>query len=682
MRKVLGVGLLFALTIGCGGPAEPEAGAGAGPEAAASAVAGSSETLPAVIYREKFGYTPSGCGGYGGTPCSTTSTWTPATQTGCDAAFTSGRAYALSGSSSCSDLAAEVKRLYPTLHPNDQRVVAVAGVAATPSCKQYCPGPGSCSYPNGTGYGGSTTYASVAPGEKIPAAGTTQYASPFCTISVTLTRPALAASLTWSRPPRYTNTTPGKVLDSDPYAPFTVTLDACGSTAGIPASSTQISPIARYTFTTSLPGFTPITTTSCKVDITAPLDASFSTSVTVTDQAGQQATATSAAFVKDYLVVALGDSYASGEGNPDVRADAAGGPVWGDKKCDRSKFAPTSYAATELENRDPRTSVSYVSRACSGDTTSDLTKAGGGIDQLAAALAPPAGQAKRHIDMISFSVGGDDFKFSSAIASCLVNPDCRHDPVPFLSSVDAILAANAPSLPGKLKSVIDRLRDKQGPLAGMVDESTKIVMAEYPDPTQSSSGNYCEMLHLFSPPWNDPVGCSIAKKVCSSSDVIQWECNIFFCGPIIIPPDLGPFDTKQAACDLINSTVCWDIEISSTEAQYASTTYLSRLNAIVRQAATDYGVLLASGITSASIPHGECASSPWIHSYQSSLASAGCADGQFDASDVWPTDVLGLDSIYPGFTASNYCYSKGTLHPNLDGAKNIARGIVRAWDGQ
>jgi hypothetical protein len=82
--------------------------------------------------------------------------------------------------------------------------------------------------------------------------------------------------------------------------------------------------------------------------------------------------------VRDYLIVSIGDSYGSGEGNPDVPQKFATGPfdiplpivtrgaVWEDARCHRSATAGPAQAAMRLELADPHSSVTFLSFACSG----------------------------------------------------------------------------------------------------------------------------------------------------------------------------------------------------------------------------------------------------------------------------------------------------------------------------
>ncbi|CAK0744758.1 hypothetical protein CCP4SC76_1550019 [Gammaproteobacteria bacterium] len=81
----------------------------------------------------------------------------------------------------------------------------------------------------------------------------------------------------------------------------------------------------------------------------------------------------------DILVVAIGDSYISGEGTPDVPSNGWFWPFkndakWFDKKCHVSLLAWPSLVAARLAADNPHKSVTFVTRACSGSETTHLYK--------------------------------------------------------------------------------------------------------------------------------------------------------------------------------------------------------------------------------------------------------------------------------------------------------------------
>jgi len=198
-----------------------------------------------------------------------------------------------------------------------------------------------------------------------------------------------------------------------------VSLNACGSTGAI----------TRYRWTIDgLPVGEGATCDWLEYDF--PAEGTYSVSLAVEDAEGGQASTTADVVVRDLLVFGVGDSYGSGEGNPDVAlsitaardfaaaraaleearanldaalasqpvgpdalapgssdgadpelasalaahasaeeqlsAAAAAGPQWQNRRCHRSAHSGQVRAARLLEESDPHTSVTFVHLACSG----------------------------------------------------------------------------------------------------------------------------------------------------------------------------------------------------------------------------------------------------------------------------------------------------------------------------
>src|SRR5206468_9391161 len=96
--------------------------------------------------------------------------------------------------------------------------------------------------------------------------------------------------------------------------------------------------------------------------------------------------------VKDTMVVGMGDSYASGEGAPDMpasfveglqdtdlfhkhiepRRDSEGLAIWLDRACHRSMYSYQFKTALQLALDDPQRAVTFVSYSCSGATTDNI----------------------------------------------------------------------------------------------------------------------------------------------------------------------------------------------------------------------------------------------------------------------------------------------------------------------
>lgn len=143
--------------------------------------------------------------------------------------------------------------------------------------------------------------------------------------------------------------------------------------------------------------------------------------------------------VEDLLVVAIGDSYASGEGNPERRRGDGSPAVWaqgGSAVADqanaaahRSTVAWPARVALAMELADRHTSVTFVSLAATGASID-----AGLLNPQAAAL--PVAQidalaelvGERRIDLLLIQVGGNDIGFSRVVRG-LVDADPLFDPV-------------------------------------------------------------------------------------------------------------------------------------------------------------------------------------------------------------------------------------------------------------
>lgn len=159
--------------------------------------------------------------------------------------------------------------------------------------------------------------------------------------------------------------------------------------------------------------------------------------------------------IRDYLVVSLGDSLASGEGAPDThgryefsftdRLDVVTNssvkvteraPVrWKDRRCHRSARAGHALFAERLEKRDEHSSVTFLSLACSGaEVVEGVLGPYGGmeppsrgrdlpaqVDALRGLL--PVADNRRTIDVLLLQVGINDLDFSDIIVACAGNRD-------------------------------------------------------------------------------------------------------------------------------------------------------------------------------------------------------------------------------------------------------------------
>ncbi len=215
----------------------------------------------------------------------------------------------------------------------------------------------------------------------------------------------------------------------------------------------------------------------------------------------------------------------------DARAELQAG--WQNRSCHRSSLAAQVQAARRLEERDPRTSVTFVHLACSGATIgTGIVGPYAGIEPEASDHPPQldvvaelalldAGQPElgvhRPVDGILLSIGGNDVNFAGIIEKCILYADCPDAPVldaaalaartaycaaaplwsssaclDFLTPADSDPALGAETLflgglgqlPGSYGETSDRLA-----AAGLGDVA--VHLTQYPDITRDENGDIC-----------------------------------------------------------------------------------------------------------------------------------------------------------------------------------------------
>jgi YD repeat-containing protein len=209
-------------------------------------------------------------------------------------------------------------------------------------------------------------------------------------------------------------------------------------------------------------------------------EGSYPMTLTVRTIDGRTAAVQRTVVVKDYLIVSIGDSYASGEGNPEVnRATHGGVAQWADDGlgsapgssflADRSTKAATAQAALALEQADPHTSVTFIFLATSGATIRDgLLGPGQQLDRLASIVGT------RRIDALFVSGGGNDLGFSHVIHD-LISP--LGESIPQLQSE---LMTNLAALPGLYARLDSAIRSRF--------QVSNVYLTEYPDGTYDGNG--------------------------------------------------------------------------------------------------------------------------------------------------------------------------------------------------
>ncbi len=284
-------------------------------------------------------------------------------------------------------------------------------------------------------------------------------------------------------------------------AGFPVRLDACASRGD------------RYRWTVRGAGdrprrtaWAPLDARHCTSTVTLPEGAA---DLSLEVRSGSRAdTAHLTADISNILVLSLGDSYGSGEGNPrNVRAWIAGAvpfaPYWDDDSCRRSVRGAPAQAALLLERSSRTTSVTLVDLACSGATVDQGVlgtqpgQASSQIEQARRILAD------REVDVVTLSVGGNDVGFGMILQTCATNADCplaraSGAPLAAYPTVQDGVQAETARLAGAFGRIAAclggsacLLADGRGLPAVRLSPAARVLPTLYPDITRSAAGGAC-----------------------------------------------------------------------------------------------------------------------------------------------------------------------------------------------
>lgn len=286
------------------------------------------------------------------------------------------------------------------------------------------------------------------------------------------------------------------------------------------------------------------------------------------DAAGRRTRRASRSIViQDWLIFGLGDSNGSGEGAPDAPSRLLGlTPArWQSAPCNRSANSYQAQAARAIERGDRRTSVTFVHRACSGASISSgllgRFRAINGRKTYAGQIASMRSLAQgREIDAVVISIGANDIGFSSAITHCIEHTNCPNSRFP-ASQSGTTLAEHVDQRVKALPGLYARLALA---LRQARIPPERVIITEYFDPTRNEQGKTCD--------------------------------------PLLATP-FGAIDR--------------------TEAHWASTRFVSPLNAAVGAAAERHGWRLVAGVDEGFRTHGYCSSDPWIVGLTESLTRQG-----------------------------------------------------------
>ena len=308
--------------------------------------------------------------------------------------------------------------------------------------------------------------------------------------------------------------------------------------------------------------------------------------------------ASSSVQVKDVLIVAIGDSYASGEGNPVVPGFFS--PEWAyspdpameleNANAHRSTIAGPAQFALQLQQSNPHEAVTFVSVANSGASITQgvlnpMPSIGDPSVNLPAEIAEVKQIiGKRHIDALTISVGANDVGFVNQVYNLVENTFFGS---PTLAAIQKQVNASLNALPRKYAALGNAVQNLN---------PTKVLITEYPDLTRDQNGNVAA-----------------------------------------IPGPDGSF-----------------ILISQADAQFASKSIILPLDAAASTAARANHWTYVTGISAAFRTHGYPSTASWIRHIDDSIAMQGDVDGTFHPTALGHQAIARrLLAIYQGAGAKS-----------------------------
>jgi lysophospholipase L1-like esterase len=280
-------------------------------------------------------------------------------------------------------------------------------------------------------------------------------------------------------------------------------------------------------------------TLDCAEEINLRVAYGRTTGVTVDVSSGSEAPqrATTTIEVRDIFIAGLGDSVASGEGNPDKpvlladegfcfrsylgtesaqyyrpsRANYKGGraceapdslqvwqkqaALWFNAACHRSLYSYQTRTALALAVRYPHVAVTYLPLACTGATISDGlfgsqrarecppsksdAPCRGSVNAQLSELRADATAAHRRPDLILLSIGANDINFSGLVADTIVDSPTERELFTRIGVIGSVSDSHS-DLARDLPRGFAKLRDALKPLVG--GNLDHVVYVSYADP--------------------------------------------------------------------------------------------------------------------------------------------------------------------------------------------------------
>lgn len=267
--------------------------------------------------------------------------------------------------------------------------------------------------------------------------------------------------------------------------------------------------------------------------------------------------ATRTVLLKDWVIVGLGDSNGSGEGNPPFFFE----------RCNRSTASYQFQTALYLEHQDPHTSVTFLHASCSGARIEHLvsrryegTRPSNPplrpqIAQIANLLS--AATPARDVDAALVSVGVNDLAFGPLMKFCIQyaqetlttpGPACPEISVRAERDAKGRIVGYEPDGGGQLARTMENLLLKQLPArypplaralvqpikaSGLGLSPRRVIITRYPDFSHGPDAEPCDTrdatiypLPHWAPPtwtWFSQLGTQLNRKVEAAAAAADWK---------------------------------------------------------------------------------------------------------------------------------------------------------------
>jgi hypothetical protein len=254
--------------------------------------------------------------------------------------------------------------------------------------------------------------------------------------------------------------------------------------------------------------------------------------------------------VKDLLIVGLGDSFASGEGNPDVPVrfdasrrtrnvypervgdDASNSAQWLDELCHRSLYGHQLRTALQIGIENPKAAVTFMGYACSGaaiadgilgpqtymdyvsqgDESDTLRSVKGGNkdtqlrwllrelcknkpDKVDGIWTCPDNAYRRDVNFLLLSIGGNDIGFSNLVTWATLRDSASSKLAKFFGATVSAkqfagnMSNDLPEAYGRLAKAIETSVPLRS--GDKTFDASHVVLSAYPDILEDETGKVC-----------------------------------------------------------------------------------------------------------------------------------------------------------------------------------------------